>query len=155
MTITMSKKKSASRFTNKMINPVNVEDDDFVNPVPELIVVLDCFFISNKIFIFLDINIFMNCWDLLRTHIFPRTPPISYISQTVIPFKKPTSEPSKTLKFERFLAPRSRFFEKVNGLGVLGTIIGFENERTNLGHLFHFASHQFSVAGALPPAQHI
>ncbi|KAL4589294.1 hypothetical protein LXL04_002200 [Taraxacum kok-saghyz] len=89
----------------------------------------------------------------------PRTPPISYISQTVIPFKKPTSEPSKTgfetkqktvhictkkkvctyakflekkksffrkfvfatgLIFERFLAPRSRFFEKVNGLGVLG-----------------------------------
>ncbi|KAL4561795.1 hypothetical protein LXL04_033969 [Taraxacum kok-saghyz] len=83
----------------------------------------------------------------------PRTPPISYISQTVIPFKKPTSEPSKTgfetkqktvhictkkkvctyakflekkksffrktffatgLIFERFLAPRSRFFEKVN-----------------------------------------
>ncbi|KAL4583089.1 hypothetical protein LXL04_007653 [Taraxacum kok-saghyz] len=82
----------------------------------------------------------------------PRTPPISYISQTVIPFKKPTSEPSKTgfetkqktvhictkkkslhickvfgkkkksffrknffatgLIFERFLAPRSRFFEK-------------------------------------------
>ncbi|KAL4580850.1 hypothetical protein LXL04_017055 [Taraxacum kok-saghyz] len=26
----------------------------------------------------------------------PRTPPISYISQTVIPFIKPTSEPSKT-----------------------------------------------------------
>ncbi|KAL4584443.1 hypothetical protein LXL04_009044 [Taraxacum kok-saghyz] len=26
----------------------------------------------------------------------PRTPPISYISQIVIPFKKPTSEPSKT-----------------------------------------------------------
>ncbi|KAL4582545.1 hypothetical protein LXL04_007097 [Taraxacum kok-saghyz] len=26
----------------------------------------------------------------------PRTPQISYISQTVIPFKKPTSEPSKT-----------------------------------------------------------
>ncbi|KAL4571647.1 hypothetical protein LXL04_018410 [Taraxacum kok-saghyz] len=25
-----------------------------------------------------------------------------------------------SLKFERFLAPRSRFFEKVNGLGVLG-----------------------------------
>ncbi|KAL4573128.1 hypothetical protein LXL04_019923 [Taraxacum kok-saghyz] len=25
------------------------------------------------------------------------------------------------LIFERFLAPRSRFFEKVNGLGVLGT----------------------------------
>ncbi|KAL4566029.1 hypothetical protein LXL04_030138 [Taraxacum kok-saghyz] len=84
----------------------------------------------------------------------PRTPPISYISQTVISFKKPTSEPSKTgfetkqktvhickkkslhickvfgkkkvvfsefffatgLIFERFLAPRSRFFEKVNGL---------------------------------------
>ncbi|KAL4591435.1 hypothetical protein LXL04_004400 [Taraxacum kok-saghyz] len=90
----------------------------------------------------------------------PRTPPISYISQTVIPFKKPTSEPCKTgfetkqktvhictkkkfahmqsfwkkkksffrkiffatgLIFERFLAPRSRFFEKVNGLGVLGS----------------------------------
>ncbi|KAL4555173.1 hypothetical protein LXL04_037784 [Taraxacum kok-saghyz] len=28
----------------------------------------------------------------------PRTPPISYISQTVIPFKKPTSEPSKTFE---------------------------------------------------------
>ncbi|KAL4592792.1 hypothetical protein LXL04_005797 [Taraxacum kok-saghyz] len=28
----------------------------------------------------------------------PRTPPISYISQTVIPFKKPTSGPSKTFK---------------------------------------------------------
>ncbi|KAL4591517.1 hypothetical protein LXL04_004485 [Taraxacum kok-saghyz] len=91
----------------------------------------------------------------------PRTPPISYISQTVIHFKKPTSEPSKTgfetkqktvhictkkkfahmqsfskkksrffgnfffatgLIFERFLAPRSRFFEKVNGLGVLGRL---------------------------------
>ncbi|KAL4556467.1 hypothetical protein LXL04_039121 [Taraxacum kok-saghyz] len=83
----------------------------------------------------------------------PKTPPISYIFQTVIPLKKPTSEPSKTgfetkqktvhictkkkslhicksffrkknfatgLIFERFLAPRSRFFEKVNGLGVLG-----------------------------------
>ncbi|KAL4584194.1 hypothetical protein LXL04_008786 [Taraxacum kok-saghyz] len=86
----------------------------------------------------------------------PRTPPISYISQTVIPFKKPTSEPSKTgfetkqktvhictkkslhickvfgkkksffrkklfatgLIFERFLAPRSRFFEKVNDLAI-------------------------------------
>ncbi|KAL4555430.1 hypothetical protein LXL04_038049 [Taraxacum kok-saghyz] len=89
----------------------------------------------------------------------PRTPPISYISQTVIPFKKPTSglfkmylkqnlktytyariffflhicklfEKKKLffrnfffatgLVFERFLAPLSRFFEKVNGLGVLG-----------------------------------
>ncbi|KAL4589670.1 hypothetical protein LXL04_002578 [Taraxacum kok-saghyz] len=41
----------------------------------------------------------IKCWDLLRTHIFPRTrelPPISYISQTVIPFKKPTSGLSKT-----------------------------------------------------------
>ncbi|KAL4577201.1 hypothetical protein LXL04_013306 [Taraxacum kok-saghyz] len=28
----------------------------------------------------------------------PRTPSISYISQTVIPFKKPTSGPSKTFK---------------------------------------------------------
>ncbi|KAL4562282.1 hypothetical protein LXL04_034482 [Taraxacum kok-saghyz] len=27
------------------------------------------------------------------------------------------------LIFERFLAPRSRFFEKVNGLGVLGFIL--------------------------------
>ncbi|KAL4587855.1 hypothetical protein LXL04_000729 [Taraxacum kok-saghyz] len=60
----------------------------------------------------------------------PRTPPISYISQTVIPFKKPTSEPSKTLKFERFLAPRSRFFEKM--LVQVRTIIKFENGGTNL-----------------------
>ncbi|KAL4570476.1 hypothetical protein LXL04_026131 [Taraxacum kok-saghyz] len=92
----------------------------------------------------------------------PRTPPISYISQTVIPFKKPTSGLSKTffltkpfkyakkkklpickvfekkilffrkfffatgLKFERFLAPRSRFFEKVNGLGVLGELPNYK-----------------------------
>ncbi|KAL4574044.1 hypothetical protein LXL04_020866 [Taraxacum kok-saghyz] len=35
------------------------------------------------------------------------------------------------------------------------TIIGFENGRTNLGHLFHFAADQFSVAGALPSTQHI
>ncbi|KAL4565354.1 hypothetical protein LXL04_029446 [Taraxacum kok-saghyz] len=35
------------------------------------------------------------------------------------------------------------------------TIIGFENVGTNLGHLFHFAADQFSVAGALSPAQHI
>ncbi|KAL4583683.1 hypothetical protein LXL04_008266 [Taraxacum kok-saghyz] len=35
------------------------------------------------------------------------------------------------------------------------TIIGFENGGTNLGHLFHSAADQFSVAGALPPAQHI
>ncbi|KAL4555364.1 hypothetical protein LXL04_037982 [Taraxacum kok-saghyz] len=34
--------------------------------------------------------------DLLKTHIFPRTSPISYISQTVIPFKKPTSGLFKT-----------------------------------------------------------
>ncbi|KAL4589597.1 hypothetical protein LXL04_002505 [Taraxacum kok-saghyz] len=105
----------------------------------------------------------------------PRTPPISYISQTVIPFKKTDfgtlqNAPIKKIKknfvflsgfetkqkncahmhkkkfahmqsfwkkksffrkkifatgliFERFLAPRSRFFEKVNGLGVLGKII--------------------------------
>ncbi|KAL4588916.1 hypothetical protein LXL04_001816 [Taraxacum kok-saghyz] len=31
----------------------------------------------------------------------PRTPPISYISQTVIPFKKPTSEPSKTFRMNK------------------------------------------------------
>ncbi|KAL4555618.1 hypothetical protein LXL04_038242 [Taraxacum kok-saghyz] len=30
------------------------------------------------------------------------------------------------------------------------TIIGFENGGTNLGHLFHFAADQFSVAGVLP-----
>ncbi|KAL4584838.1 hypothetical protein LXL04_009448 [Taraxacum kok-saghyz] len=35
------------------------------------------------------------------------------------------------------------------------TIIGFENEGTNLGHLIYFAADQFSVAGALPSAQHI
>ncbi|KAL4569323.1 hypothetical protein LXL04_024959 [Taraxacum kok-saghyz] len=71
----------------------------------------------------------------------PRTPPISYISQTVIPIKKTDfgtlqntpikkfhvfelSEKKKSffrkfflatgLVFERFLAPRSRFFEQVN-----------------------------------------
>ncbi|KAL4587976.1 hypothetical protein LXL04_000853 [Taraxacum kok-saghyz] len=79
-----------------------------------------------------------------------RTPPISYISQTVITFKKPTSGLFKTylsnmhmcnfflhicklfekkiafsefffatgLVFERFLAIRSRFFEKVNDLAM-------------------------------------
>ncbi|KAL4560909.1 hypothetical protein LXL04_033065 [Taraxacum kok-saghyz] len=31
----------------------------------------------------------------------PRTPPISYISQTVIPFKKPTSEPFKTFRMNK------------------------------------------------------
>ncbi|KAL4571794.1 hypothetical protein LXL04_018559 [Taraxacum kok-saghyz] len=35
------------------------------------------------------------------------------------------------------------------------TIIEFENGGTNLGHLFHSAADQFSVAEALPPAQHI
>ncbi|KAL4554565.1 hypothetical protein LXL04_037159 [Taraxacum kok-saghyz] len=30
-----------------------------------------------------------------------------------------------------------------------------KNGGTNLGHLFHFVADQFSVAGALPPAQHI
>ncbi|KAL4575599.1 hypothetical protein LXL04_022447 [Taraxacum kok-saghyz] len=52
------------------------------------------------------------------------------------------------------------FFEKVNGLGVLGavqmrTIIGGGNGGTNLGHLFQFAANQFSDAGALLSAQHI
>ncbi|KAL4580386.1 hypothetical protein LXL04_016577 [Taraxacum kok-saghyz] len=98
----------------------------------------------------------------------PRTPPISYISQTVISFKKPTSEPSKTgfetkqktvhictkkslhickvfgkkkvvfwkknfatgHIFERFLAPRSRFFEKM--LFQMRTIIEIENRGTNM-----------------------
>ncbi|KAL4577722.1 hypothetical protein LXL04_013833 [Taraxacum kok-saghyz] len=35
------------------------------------------------------------------------------------------------------------------------TIIGFENGGTNLGHLFDSPADQFSVAGALTPAQHI
>ncbi|KAL4585435.1 hypothetical protein LXL04_010056 [Taraxacum kok-saghyz] len=101
----------------------------------------------------------------------PRTPPISYISQTVIPFKKPTSKPSKTgfetkqktvhictkkkfahmqsfwkkkvvfsenffatgLIFERFLAPRSRFFEKVNGFGSGENELFGEKKRRDLG----------------------
>ncbi|KAL4562289.1 hypothetical protein LXL04_034489 [Taraxacum kok-saghyz] len=62
-------------------------------------------------FLFLDSC--STCWDLLRTHIFPRTPPILYISQTVIPFKKPTSEPSKTfliitIRCKKF--PKKRYF---------------------------------------------
>ncbi|KAL4573432.1 hypothetical protein LXL04_020237 [Taraxacum kok-saghyz] len=101
------------------------------------------------------------CWDLLRTHIFPRTrelpqfpispkplflsknrlrnPPKPVLKQNK---KLCTYAPKKSLHickvfgkkksffrkfffatgliFERFLAPRSRFFEKVNGLGVLG-----------------------------------
>ncbi|KAL4583378.1 hypothetical protein LXL04_007949 [Taraxacum kok-saghyz] len=35
------------------------------------------------------------------------------------------------------------------------TIIGFENARTNVDYLFHFAADQFFVALALPSAQHI
>ncbi|KAL4590186.1 hypothetical protein LXL04_003111 [Taraxacum kok-saghyz] len=58
----------------------------------------------------------------------PRTPPISYISQTVIPFKKPTSEPSKTFEtkqktvhictkkkvctYAKFLEKKKSFFRK-------------------------------------------
>ncbi|KAL4580002.1 hypothetical protein LXL04_016174 [Taraxacum kok-saghyz] len=92
------------------------------------------------------------CWDLLRTHIFPRTRelpqfPISpkplFLSKNRLrnppkrSYKKNLkkfrfSEKKKSffrkfffatgLIFERFLAPRSRFFEKVNGLGVLGSV---------------------------------
>ncbi|KAL4568135.1 hypothetical protein LXL04_023737 [Taraxacum kok-saghyz] len=76
----------------------------------------------------------------------PRTPPIFYISQTVIPFKKTDFGTLQNsffrklffatgLVFERFLALRSRFFEKVNGLRMLvqvRTIIKFENGGTNL-----------------------
>ncbi|KAL4581738.1 hypothetical protein LXL04_006266 [Taraxacum kok-saghyz] len=43
----------------------------------------------------------------------PRTPPISYISQTVIPFKKPTLGPSKTFIMIRFLAPEVGFSKKL------------------------------------------
>ncbi|KAL4592127.1 hypothetical protein LXL04_005112 [Taraxacum kok-saghyz] len=131
-----------------------------------------------------------NCWDLLRTHIFPRTRelpqfPISpkplFLSKNrlrdspkrkkkkICPYAKFLKKKScffgifffaTGLKIERFLAPRSRFFEKVNGLGVLGavqmrTIIGGGNGGTNLGHLFQFVADQFSDAGALLSAQHM
>ncbi|KAL4574855.1 hypothetical protein LXL04_021695 [Taraxacum kok-saghyz] len=88
-------------------------------------------------------------WDLLRTHIFPRTrelpqfpisPKLLFLSKNRL--RNPPKRKKKFctyanflkkkksffrkfffatgLVFERFLAPRSRFFEKVNGLGVLG-----------------------------------
>ncbi|KAL4573604.1 hypothetical protein LXL04_020415 [Taraxacum kok-saghyz] len=100
------------------------------------------------------------CWDLLRTHIFPRTrelPQFPISSKPLFLSKNRLWDPPKPflrqnkklctytkfffahmqsfwkkksffrkiffatgLIFERFLAPRSRFFEKVNGLGVLG-----------------------------------
>ncbi|KAL4577508.1 hypothetical protein LXL04_013617 [Taraxacum kok-saghyz] len=41
------------------------------------------------------------------------------------------------------------------GVVQMRKIIGFENGETNLGHLFHFAADQKSVAGELPSAQHI
>ncbi|KAL4569240.1 hypothetical protein LXL04_024876 [Taraxacum kok-saghyz] len=40
-------------------------------------------------------------------------------------------------------------YKKINRAVQMRTIIGFENGGTNLGHLFHFAADQFSVAGAL------
>ncbi|KAL4555991.1 hypothetical protein LXL04_038626 [Taraxacum kok-saghyz] len=85
------------------------------------------------------------CWDLLRTHIFPRTrelPQFHISPKPLFLSKNRFRNPPKLctyakflenksrffgnfffatgLIFERFLAPRSRFFEKVNGLGVLG-----------------------------------
>ncbi|KAL4584553.1 hypothetical protein LXL04_009156 [Taraxacum kok-saghyz] len=79
------------------------------------------------------------CWDLLRTHIFPRTrelPQFPISPKSLFLSKNRLRNPPKLfgkkkvvfsefffatgLIFERFLAPRSRFFEKVNGLGVLG-----------------------------------
>ncbi|KAL4592482.1 hypothetical protein LXL04_005479 [Taraxacum kok-saghyz] len=95
------------------------------------------------------------CWDLLRTHIFPRTRELPQFPISPKPLflsknrlrnpPKPVLKQNKKLCtyaqkkslhicksffrknffatgliFERFLAPRSRFFEKVNGLGVLG-----------------------------------
>ncbi|KAL4578197.1 hypothetical protein LXL04_014317 [Taraxacum kok-saghyz] len=95
------------------------------------------------------------CWDLLRTHIFPRTRELPQFRISPKPLflsknrlrnpPKPVLKQNKKLCtyaqkkslhickslfsefffatgliFERFLAPRSRFFEKVNGLGVLG-----------------------------------
>ncbi|KAL4586101.1 hypothetical protein LXL04_010732 [Taraxacum kok-saghyz] len=89
----------------------------------------------------------ITCWDLLRTHIFPRTrelpqfpispkPGFETKQKTVhICTKKKFANMQSFWKkkvvfsefffatgliFEQFLAPRSRFFEKVNGLGVLG-----------------------------------
>ncbi|KAL4567431.1 hypothetical protein LXL04_023015 [Taraxacum kok-saghyz] len=102
-----------------------------------------------------------SCWDLLRTHIFPRTRELPQFPISPKPLflsknrlrnpPKPVLKQNKKLCtyahkkslhickvfgkkksffrkknfatgliFERFLAPRSRFFEKVNGLGVLG-----------------------------------
>ncbi|KAL4566611.1 hypothetical protein LXL04_030731 [Taraxacum kok-saghyz] len=51
---------------------------------------------------------------------------------------------------------REREREREREMAVqMSTIIGFENGGTNLGHLFHCGADQFSVAGALPSAQHI
>ncbi|KAL4565857.1 hypothetical protein LXL04_029963 [Taraxacum kok-saghyz] len=97
----------------------------------------------------------ITCWDLLRTHIFPRTRELPQFPISPKPLflsknrlrnpPKPVLKQNKKLCtyaqkknlhicksffrkfffatgliFERFLAPRSRFFGKVNGLGVLG-----------------------------------
>ncbi|KAL4569081.1 hypothetical protein LXL04_024708 [Taraxacum kok-saghyz] len=98
----------------------------------------------------------LTCWDLLRTHIFPRTRELPQFPISPKPLflsknrlrnpPKPVLKQNKKLCtyaqkkslhicksffrkkifatghiFERFLAPRSRFIEKVNGLGVLGS----------------------------------
>ncbi|KAL4575669.1 hypothetical protein LXL04_022520 [Taraxacum kok-saghyz] len=63
------------------------------------------------------------------------------------------------LIFERFLAPRSRFFEKVNGLGVLGCFVGNylsrdgnEDEYTG-DHISHPHPRNF-VTSPNPPVPH-
>ncbi|KAL4565986.1 hypothetical protein LXL04_030095 [Taraxacum kok-saghyz] len=63
--------------------------------------------------------------------------------------------PPHTEYKEHMLTGRVELETTQGGAVQMRTIIGFENGGTNLGHLFHFAVDQFSVAGALPLAQHI
>ncbi|KAL4584842.1 hypothetical protein LXL04_009452 [Taraxacum kok-saghyz] len=85
----------------------------------------------------------ITCWDLLRIHIFPRTRELHQFPISPKPLflsKNRLRDSPKLvfsefffatgLKIERFLAPRSRFFEKM--LVQVRTIIKFENGGTNL-----------------------
>ncbi|KAL4572214.1 hypothetical protein LXL04_018984 [Taraxacum kok-saghyz] len=125
---------------------------------------------------YLLLKIRLQCWDLLRTHIFPRTrelpqfpispkplflsknrlrnPPkpvlkqnkklCTYAQKKSLHICKVFGKKKKSffrkfffatgLIFERFLAPRSRFFEKVNGLGVLGSKLKEKDLKTAPHH---------------------
>ncbi|KAL4578706.1 hypothetical protein LXL04_014835 [Taraxacum kok-saghyz] len=132
-------------------------------------------FVSKTLKYLKKFKFFIGCWDLLRTHIFPRTrelpqfrispKPLFLSKNRLRKSPKPVLKQNKKLCtyaqkkslhickvfgkkksffrefffatgliFERFLAPRSRFFEKVNGLGVLGILNNVE-ERSHLAKI--------------------